>query len=76
MEKRVKVLRMWKVDMDADYNVVLKDCDNRDEQIIYHDMDGDDSPVDVAVQYLNRKGVHITHYAVDSDFSVVLLSEK
>lgn len=76
MEKRVKVLRMWKVDMDADYNVVLKDCDNREEQIIYHDMDGDDSPVDVAVQYLNRKGIHITHYAVDIDYSVVLLSSK
>jgi hypothetical protein len=76
MEKRVRVLRMWKVDMDADYNVVLKDCDNREEQIIYHDIDGDDSPVDVAVQYLNRKGIHVTHYAVDSDYSVVLLSDK
>jgi hypothetical protein len=76
MEQRVKVLRMWKVDMDAEFNIILKDCDNRDEQIIYHDMEGDDSPVDVAVQYLNRKGFKVSHYAVDSDFSVVLLSEK
>lgn len=76
MEQRVKVLRMWKVDMDADWNIVLKDCDNRDEVIIFHDIEGEDSPVDVAVQYLNRKGVHVQFYAVDSDYSVVLLSEK
>lgn len=76
MEARVKVLRMWKVDMDADYNVVLKDCDNHDETIVFHDIDGDDSPIDSAVQYLNRKGIMISYYAVDSDYSVVLLSEK
>jgi hypothetical protein len=76
MEKKVKILRMWKVDMDGEWNVVLKDCENHNEHIIFHDINGEYSPVDVAVQYLNRKGFHIKFYAVDSDYSVVLLSEK
>lgn len=76
MEKEIKVLSAWKVDLDEDWNIVLKDCQKDTTIILATDNHPDDTPADIAVQHLNRQGVHITHYALDSDFSVILLAEK
>lgn len=76
MDKQIKVFRMWKIDFDADWNVILEDCENDKKVTLFHELQGEDSPVDVAVQYLNRQGHMISGYAMDTDFSVVLLADK
>lgn len=67
---------MWKLDIGSDFNIILTDCENNNETVLFTDEDSNDSPVDVAVQYLNRKGIMIGYYSIDSDLSVVLLSDK
>lgn len=76
MDKQIKVLKAWKVDLDEDWNIILKDC-QKDTLVILDTEDrSEDTPSDIAVQYLNRQGIKITHYALDSDFSVILLSDR